>query len=248
MKVGVVSCLQLEKVELHHGEHFVLGPVDAELTGTVGIVGRNGSGKSTLFRLITGCEDAHRGTITWAGVPVRRENSQYKRSIGYLPQPLELPLWSSAGDLLEYTSRLRGLSSARRKEQIAAVLELWHVSSFVRKPLIACSYGMRKRVALTLALVHEPELLILDEPLSGLDVVHVMTLQQLLRRRHEAGFVTIISSHIMSFVAAEASQVLVINQGAACLLPQWPLWEPERRLRALHEQLRPVASCSAGGK
>lgn len=230
-------CLQLEGVELHHSEGFGLGPVDAELTGTVGIVGRNGSGKSTLFRLLTGCEDPHRGTITWAGEPVFRENSQYKRIIGFLPQPLELPLWSSAGDLLEYTSRLRGTPPAARKAQIEAALELWQVSTFVHKPLIACSYGMRKRVALTLALVHEPELLILDEPLSGLDVVHVMTLQQILQRRHEAGLVTIFSSHMMSFVAAEALQVLVINQGAVHSLVQWPQLAPDQRIKALHQQI-----------
>ena len=234
----VVGSLKLEGVFLDHSEHFQLGPVDAEFSGTVGLVGRNGSGKSTLFRLITGFADSHGGRITWGGERVYRENSAYKRRIGYLPQPLELPLWSSAGDLLEYTCRLRGLNDRlQRQARMDAVIEMWRVNEFVNKPLIACSYGMRKRVALCLALVHEPELIILDEPLSGLDVSHIMTFQKWLKYRDKAGLVSVFSTHIMSFVADEAAGVFVMRSGQVQQLVEWQQWDHPSRLAALTQHL-----------
>ena len=234
----VLKSLKLEGVRLDQSARFQLGPVDAEFRGTVGLVGRNGSGKSTLFRLITGFEDSHGGVITWGDERVYRENSAYKRIVGYLPQPLELPLWSSARDLLEYTCRLRGLNDRQQRQaRMDAVIEMWRVNAFVHKPLIACSYGMRKRVALCLALVHEPELIILDEPLSGLDVSHIMTFQKLLKSRNEAGLVSIFSTHIMSFVADEAAAVLVIRNGQVQQLAHWHQWDHSSRLAALTQHL-----------
>ncbi|MCY4381375.1 MAG: ABC transporter ATP-binding protein [Proteobacteria bacterium] len=216
--------LLLSDLSLVVSEKFTLGPLSYEFApGTTMIVGRNGSGKSTLFRLITGSEDAENGTATWQGETIYTENHQYKKRIGFLPQPLELPLWTSAKHLLEYIALLRGMDNPKkRQEKITHITRLWQVDQFYTKPLKSCSYGMRKRVALGLALLDDPELLILDEPLSGLDVSHITTLRQILKSRTERGLTTILSTHILSFAAEEAQNILFMSDGQWQIPPRWP--------------------------
>ena len=214
--------LKLDGVELDFGRQFKLGPITCELSGTACIVGHNGCGKSSLFRLITGLEDASSGEIRWHQSQVYRENLSYRRAVGFLPQPLELPLWTSAKLLLEYITQLRGIEDATvRQRKISSICELWHISSYLNKPLISCSYGMRKRVALSLALINDPALLVLDEPLSGLDVGHIKTVRDVVRQRNEAGQTTILSTHIMSFVAEEAASVFAMDGGQIREITAW---------------------------
>lgn len=238
--------MKLTSVCVRHSDRFVLGPIDADIGGTTALVGRNGSGKSTLFRLITGFSDPDEGQVSWRGQPVVREDAHYKRRIGVLPQPLELPLWCSARELLNYFCRLRHITDPQlRNYRIDAMVEMWQVGDFLTKPLISCSYGMRKRVALCLALVHEPELIVFDEPLSGLDVSHIMSFQKCLQQRSDQGLMSLYSSHIMSFVADQADHVLVMSGGQMSSVPHWHAMDHEQRLNQLNHHLDPQVSHSS---
>lgn len=200
---------------------FNLGPLTHRFcsNGITAVVGPNGSGKSSFFRLIAGLEEASQGEARFCGEIIRPESHQYKRRIGYLPQPLELPLWVSARDVLHYIASLRGADQALHS--IEELMQLFGIHSYQHQPLVACSYGMKKRVALALALLTEPELLILDEPLSGLDVLHIASLRCLLQKRRAASKPTIISTHILSFACEEATEILLMKSGRWHTLPSW---------------------------
>ena len=222
-----LSCRQ---AQLSLTPHFHLGPLNYDFSdhAITAIVGPNGAGKSSFFRLITGLEEPTKGEITFQKERIYPENHLYKRRIGYLPQPLELPLWVSAQDVLHYIAQLKQIPAPQ--ESIKKLMDLWQIHSYCHQPLVACSYGMKKRVALALALLGTPELLILDEPLSGLDVLHIACLRSILKERQAAKLPTLISTHILSFACEEATDILLMKQGQWHTVDSWnELGHIERR-------------------
>lgn len=236
--------LTLSDLSLEVSSKFTLGPLQGEfMPGTTAIAGHNGSGKSTLFSLLTASQDADQGDIYWKKERVMLENADYKQKLGFLPQPLDIPLWSNADNLLRYLALLQGMTPAQSEEKIALMTQMWQMQSYLKKPLISCSYGMRKRVALSCALLQEPELLILDEPLSGLDISHITTLRRLLQRRSEKKQYTIFSTHILSFAAEEADHMILMSEGQWMQPANWQNFSVSQRRKTLEDFLvRSIAS------
>ncbi|RZA13440.1 MAG: ABC transporter ATP-binding protein, partial [Proteobacteria bacterium] len=191
---------------------FRLGPLTLDLAaGTrLALFGKNGAGKTTLFQLVTGHMAADSGTISIAGQRMNVTAFELKKRIGYLPQHLELPRWVSAFDLITYALKLYEFPDLDRKRK--DVLERWDAAYYANKPLGACSYGMQKRVGLALATLHNPDLLILDEPFSGLDLFHIRTLEDLLAERTSSQL-TVVSTHVASHVARLCDRAIVIKEG-----------------------------------
>lgn len=199
---------------------FQLGPLAYDLNqgDRLALFGKNGAGKSTLFQLITGHLTADSGEILLFGQRMRPDSFELKKSIGYLPQNLELPRWVSAHDIITYALKLYGYPDlVQRREQ---TLALWDAEYYAFKPLGACSYGMQKRVALALATLHNPRLLILDEPFSGLDLFHIRTLEELLAQRTSEQL-TIVSTHVASHVAKLCERAATVRDGKLEELKAW---------------------------
>lgn len=212
---------------------FKLGPVNLTIAAgtTVGMMGPNGAGKTTLFQLTTGNSDATAGHITFNGHKMGMSAHLLKRQMGYLPQDAVLPEWSTAAELLIYASSLYELPNS--KHLVDRSLTFWDCQAFKDRPISRCSYGMQKRIGLAVSTIHQPSLLILDEPFSGLDLFHVRALEDLLKARAKSGFSTIISTHVPSHLALIANQLLLVREGKVESLPGWHEAGPQERVQMI---------------
>ena len=215
------NLLEVKSVTKKYSSGFQLNAQSFTLTkGQVtAFLGPNGAGKSTLFQLLTGNLDASTGEIFLKGQKLTPESCTLKRNIGYLPQNIQLPRWVTGQEILNYGASLYQLKNS--KEKIASLISAWDCSSYINRPLAACSHGMQKRIGLALSTIHSPDLLILDEPFSGLDLLHMRTLEHLILDRAEKGQATILSTHISSYVAKLSHEVFVLKLGTIKKLNTW---------------------------
>jgi ABC-type multidrug transport system ATPase subunit len=214
---------------------FRLGPLNLHMNegDSLALFGKNGAGKSTLFHLITGHLRPDEGRIQVFGETMKVDAFAHKRRMGYLPQNLDLPRWVSGFDIITYAMKLHGMQPiAATRERI---LEYWDCTSFAHKPLAACSYGMQKRIALALASMHKPDLLILDEPFSGLDLYHIRALEILLEERRGKQL-TIVSTHVAAHNAKLSNRAAIIREGQLMELERWPSADFMTRITLMEEQ------------
>lgn len=200
------------------GEGFQLGPLTFQVVGgeTIALLGKNGAGKTTLFQILTGNLDATDGEVRIAGEKLTPDRPDVKKRLGYLPQNPVLPRWVTGRELLRYAAALYGLSD---KQGVTQALTYWDAESYAGKPISTLSYGMQKRLGLALAMLHDPEVLILDEPFSGLDLFHIKALDDALNKRGQAAKVTIISTHEAASAARSCSRALILDAGKMTELP-----------------------------
>jgi ABC-2 type transport system ATP-binding protein len=178
----------------------------------VGFLGPNGAGKSTTMKILTSYLPATSGTATIAGFDVFSQSIEARRRIGYLPENTPLYTDMRVGEYLDYRAHLKGLPGRKVKSNVADVLELCNLRDVQRKLIGALSKGYRQRVGLADALVHEPELLILDEPTIGLDPNQIRQVRELIRNLGGKRTV-LISTHILPEVEMMCSRVIVIHKG-----------------------------------
>jgi ABC-2 type transport system ATP-binding protein len=176
------------------------------------LLGPNGSGKSTFIRMLAGYISPTGGRLFLAGHDVVRERRAAQRRLGYAPESVPLYRHMRVGEFIEFMARLRGAPAAAAREAAARVASRLSLDDVMRKPVAALSRGYRQRLALAQALVHDPEVLILDEPTNGLDprqIIEVRTLIRELARRHTV----LMSSHVLSEVEKTADRVAILLQG-----------------------------------
>lgn len=175
-------------------------------------LGPNGAGKSTAMKMITGFLPPTAGSITVCGYDVIRQPIEAKRRIGYLPEGAPLYGDMTPNSLLNFVTDIRRLSSEQKKRGIEFVIECLHLQKVLQQPIETLSKGYKRRVGLAQAIVHDPEVLILDEPTDGLDPNQKHEVRTLLRRM--AGEkVIIISTHILEEVDAVCSRAIIIANG-----------------------------------
>jgi len=178
----------------------------------VGFLGPNGAGKTTTMRILASYMPASSGRATVAGFDVFSESLKARRHIGYLPESVPLYHDMRVNEYLRYRGALKALSGKRLKNRIGVIKELCGLREVGRKKIAGLSKGFRQRVGLAEAMIHEPDLLILDEPTIGLDpnqIRHVRELIKSLGERHTI----LLSTHILSEVEATCSRVIIINRG-----------------------------------
>src|SRR5688572_24719489 len=147
----------------------------------VGLLGSNGAGKTTTMRILTTYLVPSAGTATVAGFDVVKEPLEVRRRIGYLPESLPLYLAMEVSECLEFVGRARGLRGAELKSRVRWVVEKCGLDAMFHSPVIQLSKGFRQRTALAQALVHDPEVVILDEPTTGLDPHQILEIRKLIR-------------------------------------------------------------------
>jgi ABC-2 type transport system ATP-binding protein len=176
----------------------------------VGFLGPNGAGKTTTMRAIFGLIDLDAGVVRWNGAPVGR--AQWRR-FGYMPEERGLYPGMLVGEQVEYLGRLHGLSPQDAASATQAWLERLEIADRATSKVEALSHGNQQRVQLAAALIHEPELLVLDEPLSGLDPTGIDAISHVLMDQARAGCCVLFSSHQLDLVEDLCEQVTIIDHG-----------------------------------
>ncbi|GJF06754.1 MULTISPECIES: ABC transporter ATP-binding protein [Pseudonocardia] len=175
-----------------------------------GFVGSNGAGKTTTMRIVLGVLSADAGEVRWKGRPI---DADVRRRIGYMPEERGLYPKMKVGEQLEYLARLHGLGAADARAAVERWTARLGVESRIRDEVQKLSLGNQQRVQLSAALVHDPEVLVLDEPFSGLDPVAVEVMSAVLREKADAGVPVIFSSHQLDLVERLCDRVGIIAGG-----------------------------------
>jgi ABC-2 type transport system ATP-binding protein len=178
-----------------------------------GYLGPNGSGKSTTMKMITGLMETSSGQILFDGRPIRHDLIAYKGRVGYVPEEPHLYAHLSGLEYLTMVGQLRNLPSKPTAGRIEGLLRLFSLHSDRHAPISAYSKGMRQKVLLSAALLHNPDLLLLDEPFSGLDVGTGLVLRTLIQELAARGKVVLFSSHELETVERVSSHVVILHRG-----------------------------------
>ena len=182
--------------------------------GTVtGYLGPNGSGKSTTVKIIAGLIERSDGDVLYQGRSVFSDITRFQQRIGYVPEEPYLYSYLSGYEYLELVGCLRLVPGDRLRTKIERFLRLFGLWEDRFSPLSSYSKGMRQKVLLAAALLNDPEVIILDEPFSGLDINSALALRGLIRSLAEAGKVVLLSSHEMDAVEKVCSRVVILYQG-----------------------------------
>jgi ABC-2 type transport system ATP-binding protein len=179
----------------------------------VGFVGPNGAGKTTTMRILATIDEPTEGDAKIDGVSVIEEPENARRLVGYVPDSLPTHRDMSVNEYLDFFARAYGLRGERRKQVIADIAEFTNLTTISDKLLVALSKGMKQRVSLARALLHDPPVLIMDEPAAGLDPRARIELRELLRVLSSQGKAILISSHILTELAEICHAAIIIEQG-----------------------------------
>ncbi len=179
----------------------------------LGYLGPNGSGKSTTVKIITGLMEPTRGQVFFRGSNIRDDLAAYKRIIGYVPEEANLYPFLSGLEYLELVGRLRDLPDRLLAKRAESLLHLFSMYPHRHTAISAYSKGMRQRILLISALMHNPELLIFDEPLSGLDVTSALIFRKLVAALAREGKMIFYCSHVLEVVEKVCSHVTILQKG-----------------------------------
>ncbi len=197
-----------------YGEQKAVNDISFKIeTGeVVGFLGPNGAGKSTTMKMITCFMAPSNGNITVDDISVNENQSLIKKKIGYLPENNPLYFDMSIVDYLRFTAEIQGVSKSDIPGRIGEMIELCGLAREKHKNINELSKGFRQRVGLAQAMIHDPEVLILDEPTTGLDPNQIVEIRKLIKELGKQKTV-ILSSHILSEVEATCDRILIINRG-----------------------------------
>jgi ABC-2 type transport system ATP-binding protein len=180
----------------------------------VGLLGPNGSGKSTTLNILTGLLRPTRGTVQWRGRHLHDDLQTFQERLGYVPEEPRLYGYMTAPEYLQMVGGLRDLPPAAVDRRIDRYLSLFGLDTDRYAPIASFSKGMRQKVLISAALLHDPEIVILDEPCSGLDVGSTLVLRSLVRTLAGNGKVVVYSSHVLDMVEKICSDVIILHHGA----------------------------------
>ena len=205
--------LTLEALNKSYGSVRALHDLSFDIRGgeIFGFVGSNGAGKSTAMRIVLGVVAADSGRVSWDGQPMDRV---VRRRIGYMPEERGLYPRMKVGDQLVYLARLHGMDPAAARRSMQHWTEVLGVATRQGDEVIRLSLGNQQRVQLAAALVHDPQILVLDEPFSGLDPVAVDVMSEVLRTQAAAGVPVVFSSHQLELVERLSDRVGIVKDGS----------------------------------
>jgi ABC-2 type transport system ATP-binding protein len=205
------SILEVKNIHKTFGKNKVLNDIsiDVEKGKIFGLLGPNGAGKTTLIRIINQIIIADSGQIIFDGNPLKRS---HVHDLGYLPEERGLYNKMKIGELLIYMAQLKGLYGKTAKDKILAYLREFDIMDWWNKKAETLSKGMQQKIQFILAIVHEPKLVILDEPFTGFDPVNIVAIKNKINELKEKGTTFILSTHRMDSVEELCDDIALINK------------------------------------
>jgi len=206
--------VRVQEISKYFATQLAVDHVSFEIPGgeVVGFIGPNGAGKSTTMKIITGTLSPDGGEVVINGIPVREQQRETRKNIGYLPEHNPLYLEMYIREYLRYVAGLYGINGRKASDRTGEVMEMTGLLPEANKKIGYLSKGFRQRVGLAQALIHDPEILILDEPTSGLDPNQLTEIRGLISSIGKEKTV-LLSTHILQEVEAICDRVLIINRG-----------------------------------
>jgi len=210
----VLFVIEVRELSKYYGETKAVGPLDFQIEKgqVIGLLGLNGAGKTTTLRMLASELLPTSGRMLVDGIDLAEEPDKIRSKIGYLPD--RPPLYGEMGvrEYLEFAARLRGMASAGLAKRIDEVLALTSLTARADARIDTLSHGFKQRVGIAQAIVHKPALLLLDEPISGLDPVQIVEMRELIRSLRGEHTI-VLSSHILSEISETCDRLLVLVDG-----------------------------------
>lgn len=209
------SALHIEHFTKKYGDFTAVDDLNLDIAKGefFGFLGPNGAGKSTTIHCITGISRITDGEILVNGVNVKNDYKEARQHIGLSPQEFNVDIFAPTKDILWYVAGYYGIPKKERKQHIEEMIEVFDLKDHANKPFRALSGGLKRRAMLARAMVHDPDILILDEPTAGVDVELRHELWDYLRQLNKKGKTIILTSHYLEEVELLCNRIGVINHG-----------------------------------
>jgi ABC-2 type transport system ATP-binding protein len=206
--------IEIQELYKYYGDQRAVGPLTTtiERGEIIGLLGLNGAGKTTTLRILACDLLPTSGSVKVAGIDVVERPDAVKSKVGYLPDRPPLYEDMSVSDYLAFAARLRGVPSANTAKLVAEAVELTELGGVSKKVIGSLSHGYKQRVGIAQAIVHAPDFVVLDEPISGLDPVQIVEMRELVKNL-KGEHTVVLSSHILSEISETCDRILVINSG-----------------------------------
>lgn len=207
--------LSLQNLTMSYGTVQVLKGIDLDVYEgqIIGYIGPNGAGKSTTLKIMLGLVDGYRGHVEIFGEDIAKSDHTYKKRIGYVPENAELYDTLTANEYLTFVGELYGMDSDWAQEKAELLMEQFDLKDVFHERISSFSKGMRQKVLIISSLLHDPDLLFLDEPLGGLDANSVVIIKDVLEQLAAQGKTIFYSSHIMDVVETISNRIVLIVDG-----------------------------------
>ncbi len=206
--------IEIRDLYKFYGDRRAVGPVSAQIEKgeIVGLLGLNGAGKTTTLRVLACDLLPTSGGVRVGGIDVVESPHEVRKRVGYLPDTPPVYPEMTVAEYLSFAARLRGVTKSGVQKQVGEAMELTETAGEADTPIFALSHGFRQRVGIAQAIVHRPEFVVLDEPISGLDPVQIVEMRELVRSLGGEHTV-VVSSHILSEISETCDRILVIRDG-----------------------------------
>jgi len=206
--------IRVENLTKYYGKRLAVDNISFNVGKgeIVGFLGPNGAGKTTTMRILTGFLAPTRGNVWVADYDMSQHSLEARQHIGYFPEAMPLYSDMTVRSYLDFSSRLRGLDKNRVKTRVEEVVDICHLEEYIDVLIGKLSKGFRQRVGVAQAIIHEPGVLILDEPTIGIDPIQVAMTRQLIKELGEERTI-LLSTHILSEVSVTCDRVIIINEG-----------------------------------
>ncbi|QMW02451.1 ABC transporter ATP-binding protein [Spirosoma foliorum] len=213
--MNMTPIIQLHDLYKSYGSTPVLKGINLSVSAgqVVGYIGPNGAGKSTTIKILIGMLPDYTGEATILGMDVKTNSLDIKRRIGYVPENAALYDTLTPMEYLQFIGQLYGLETAQIEYKALELLRLFQLNEYTNARMTTFSKGMRQKVLLISGLLHNPDVIFLDEPLSGLDANTVVLVKEIIRQLANSGKTVFYSSHIMDVVEKISDRIIIINQG-----------------------------------
>lgn len=207
--------ITIRDLKMNYGGNQVLKGINLEVHKgqIIGYIGPNGAGKSTTVKIMLGLIKGYRGTVKVLGQDITLGNNEYKRKIGYVPEVADIYENLTAREYLTFVGELYGLEYDKIDERAQKLMKIFGIDSVYDSRITSYSKGMRQKVLIISSLLHNPDIIFLDEPLSGLDANSVMIVKEMLAELAAQGKTIFYSSHIMEVVEKISSRIVLLNNG-----------------------------------
>ena len=206
--------IKVENLSKYYGEVKAVKSINFELNDgeVVGFLGANGAGKSTTLKVMTGYLTATSGNVYVNDLNIQEDALEIQKQIGYLPELNPLYGEMRVYDLLEFTAKIRNITAKAFKNALARVVEQCGLQGVIHRMVSECSKGYKQRIGLACAMIHDPKILILDEPVTGLDPNQIVEIRNLIKNLGTEKLV-LMSSHILQEIQATVNRIIIIHKG-----------------------------------